>query len=1478
MSFQANHSNANAIYTWKLNGNIVGANSPTYTKTAAIMDSAISVTISSQCFVETGAWKFKVNQKDTIHISSTTCGVKVGNKNYYVSGSYSDTFVNRFGCDSIVYLNLSVNNSQFNNLSANLIRYWTMNKQDSVRDIISNQTLLTHPSLPYTVDRFGMSNAALNIAAGNHVFRPTVALPASNITISFWYYYVSGYTNTRSLLSNNLTNNAGYYLYIDPNGIIKGNNAAGANFSGTGTLTTNKWYHFTYTLSSAGVAQIFLNGNLQLTINSVSLSGITRIGNGITNNNNTPGIGSYDDIRVYNTVLSANDIRNLPMRPSIYELPSKKAFCKGDSGIFKIGLNQQVSTQIQSYRNGVLFGSDSTLTINNMATTDSLVSFKIYSQCAYEEYKFPFIVNPTSAIVNDSFCGSYSYNGKTYTNPGTYFDTTLNANGCNFITQLNLSNSGSIEANAGLIRYWTGNIAGGQISLIGNDTITPVGSLQVTGWPGRAGNANGSFFNGLINNTYLKTNLPIMSTYTISFWYKMEVNGYGRQLNLIASNSTTATGSIILAKTGSNSIYVFTSAGATIGNGFSIGANEWNHITLVRNGNNFSFYANGNLISSGNTINTANPDNIGNNGVNNNGNSAIGWYDDIKVYETAVSANQAKAIYKSPSLLSMPDLSNYCIGTNAPFAFQFQKDSISSFQFLRNGVVVSNDTSFNFNPLLSTDTLIGYRIIRSCEIETINIKLKNQGTNLNDGMIRYWTLNVEDNRRDLVTNQSVGFIGTFTQATGRTGKANAALNVASLGNLFYPNTAIPSTNVSVSLWYQRTSASYFGARTIVSNNQANGNIAKYLYVDPSGWLICGTNTANGGVNTNQNITTGLWYHLVYHISSTGTVKVYVNGVLKFTQTGVPVHPITYFGNRPDGNEPGVGNYDDVKIYNRELSAVEVSKLYAMPSLLSHPLNVSACQGSSLLLTYHFANVAGRSFSFSKNGTVLSTDSFLRINSLNLTDTLYNMTLNTNCGIENYSIKITVNPAGGVGPTLTYTKATSRITASSTFNGFKLFRNGVAVDSSSTTGNINYLSTKCGNYFAQYFNNGSAACPSVSPTLTISLDTVIVNASLCSGKAYVFGSQSLTAAGTYYRTVLSSLACDSTIRLNLSLKQTSSSVITRSGCGLISIFGKVYSQTGQYEDTLINAAGCDSLVTLNLTVFSGTPSVSNVSADVCKQFVYRNKTYTQTGIYRDTLFGASATGCDSIIVLNLTIQQINRGINKAGNTLTSLETGANYVWYNCTTNSLIANQTNSSYTPTVSGNYAAIITKNNCTDTSFCTQILINNCNIGITYTVLNPQDSIACKSLRVAISGATLPIFTNVSWTNNPTGVDIQITDSVHVYNDLCPETYLLRITDATGCKDSINFTINQPSVGLQGYGVSNINIYPNPAQEVVFVDGLRVGSNLILRDLNGKELIATKATEENILMPCSQLAEGVYILLIQEGENTITRKLIITR
>ncbi|MFT6322544.1 MAG: hypothetical protein ACJA2N_001445 [Salibacteraceae bacterium] len=125
---------------------------------------------------------------------------------------------------------------------------------------------------------------------------------------------------------------------------------------------------------------------------------------------------------------------------------------------------------------------------------------------------------------------------------------------------------------------------------------------------------------------------------------------------------------------------------------------------------------------------------------------------------------------------------------------------------------------------------------------------------------------------------------------------------------------------------------------------------------------------------------------------------------------------------------------------------------------------------------------------------------------------------------------------------------------------------------------------------------------------------------------------------------------------------------------------------------------------NLMHMEGVTPCFNVYIDTvssCDSYTWVNgKTYTtsnSTAKYKLT----SSIGCDSVVMLNLTLNTVNTSVTHQGLFLTADQTSASYQWLNCPSMIEIGGATSQSYIPKVSGDYAVIVSKNGCSDTSMC---------------------------------------------------------------------------------------------------------------------------------------------------------------------------------
>jgi hypothetical protein len=160
--------------------------------------------------------------------------------------------------------------------------------------------------------------------------------------------------------------------------------------------------------------------------------------------------------------------------------------------------------------------------------------------------------------------------------------------------------------------------------------------------------------------------------------------------------------------------------------------------------------------------------------------------------------------------------------------------------------------------------------------------------------------------------------------------------------------------------------------------------------------------------------------------------------------------------------------------------------------------------------------------------------------------------------------------------------------------------------------------------------------------------------------------------------------------------------------------ETYTAVGTYSvnDTIPNSCGEDSVMTISITILD--PLTGNDNTTICAtgSVDINGTTYdaaTPNGTEVFTNIGPN--GCDSTVTVALNVlPELDLSITNNSPTLTANETGATYQWIDCDNGDVvIANETAATFTPIVNGNYAIIVTKDNCTDTSACE--LVNNVGI-----------------------------------------------------------------------------------------------------------------------------------------------------------------------
>jgi len=330
-----------------------------------------------------------------------------------------------------------------------LVGWWPFN--GNANDESGNGNNGTVNNVNAAIDRFGNGNSAFSFNRQTineiNVNNTSTLNSLSNISISIWV----------KLVSYNEPGQAGYNHWINKSDqsnnhhFIFANNASqvyfyytgGAGFFATNNLPQlNQWTHIVVTHNYDGsqnsICKFYFDGNLIESIPAIQPINQTldnlKIGAfGAYNYNRVDG--SLDDIGIWNRALTACEIQNL-YQSQVNNLSqaisagADQSICAGDN----VTLNGSGGSAYQ-WNNNVGDGQSfaptqtATYTVNG---TDSL-------GCSGSDTVMVTVLENAASTQNQTALDSYTLNGQTYTQSGTYTQTVPAANGCDSVITLNLT-------------------------------------------------------------------------------------------------------------------------------------------------------------------------------------------------------------------------------------------------------------------------------------------------------------------------------------------------------------------------------------------------------------------------------------------------------------------------------------------------------------------------------------------------------------------------------------------------------------------------------------------------------------------------------------------------------------------------------------------------------------------------------------------------------------------------------------------------------------------------------------------------------------------------------------------------------------------------------------------------------------------------------------------------------------------------------
>jgi len=425
-------------------------------------------------------------------------------------------------------------------------------------------------------------------------------------------------------------------------------------------------------------------------------------------------------------------------------------------------------------------------------------------------------------------------------------------------------------SNLGLVGYWPMDegvgTKVGDFSGFGN-----VGSINGATWvDGKRGRAL-SFDGGDFVSVAHSENLNISNTLSISVWVKLnEITNRG--IFEKTTNGTVNTQYLLFTEGGHFKFRLIKSAMNTIVSDVNVSPNRWYYVSATYDGTTMRMYVDGILQSETRTISSPIDTGTGESLIGSLGSGVYrmnGSIDDVRIYNRALSQSEISKLYTS-------------------------------------GTAIRKQVS-------------------------------------NSGLVGYWSMN--EGRGNKATDSSgQGNTGTITGATwvdGKRGKAlsfNGSSDGIDVGN---PNSlANLTSDITVSAWAKPNSLeSYFEKNIIISGRRTEIGQPYTLTISPTKIAMTfQTDNINNGVigwatkvvNATNNLNEWAYFTVV---RSGLNVIFYKNG----QQVGVPqtfLASTIYPGNGMligrgfyGGNWYFNGLIDDVRIYNRALSATEIQNLY-----------------------------------------------------------------------------------------------------------------------------------------------------------------------------------------------------------------------------------------------------------------------------------------------------------------------------------------------------------------------------------------------------------------------------------------------------------------------------------------------------------------------------------------------------------------------
>uniref|UniRef100_A0A6C0LBX7 receptor protein-tyrosine kinase n=1 Tax=viral metagenome TaxID=1070528 RepID=A0A6C0LBX7_9ZZZZ len=871
------------------------------------------------------------------------------------------------------------------NTSPYLITYYRFETADvngtSLTNYATNtaDATLTSATISSTSGNYKIGSSALALtlqyATINRTFT-TAQTFSSGVTFACWFS-TPALNGFQRIFDFGVSGTSGIAMFTDSTtgklGIYIPSTSLGTTLTGT-VVTDGVWRHAVWTINTAGLSTVYINGASVLTVSSTFPS-LTMTGNYIGKSSFSGDVnftGKIDDFRVYSTVLTANDVAQLYAysgsnpTTSYYPLSTTwtpyygnlLAYYMLDDVVSSTTVKDQINAYTATVVGAVTFGNAGKLStcafFNNLSSSTgylTLPSIPVTSS----NMSFSFWANIPSITGNaETFIelgNSSSDHIRIFLSSTNYLVGTINASDSNlFLINPYFNQWIHIVITISAGTNWTVYLNGTSIATVTKTAFTL--NTKTLNNIGRSPSYSGNpYYYGYLDdfaiwNTALSAaavngiyNTQRLSIYNANL-YTVPRQGINFELMFYTSTLPTVDNfGSTLTSTGSPTMVL----NANRGNVLSCAASQYITTTINTGTGSFSrcFWYNPQALNNNNTLSSLN---------------CAMWYNNTNFVHVRFN-------FVSGTALTLIDTVARGTGTWTHYVITYDAILLTGSLYVNGSLISSGSVTFSeTGPLVISgysnggnsttsyyDNIHLYnRSITAAEITAMyNYELDNPTDSIaliNDvvstvGLTKRYRFNSGDVVGGRLYNYATGTYDatvynspTFSTSLYKVGTSSLAFN----GTNQYVNIdafTLDSTNITITGWFYVPSGGNGWARFFDFGNGAGSN--NLLYAPGNGLSVYGsTQTTQPGYGGYNN---SAWHFMAWTLTNNGTGNgtwnVYMDNTVIYTNTNAAFPTVISRSNNflmysnwaGDGYTTGYLN--DFRIYSRILSAGEISALY-----------------------------------------------------------------------------------------------------------------------------------------------------------------------------------------------------------------------------------------------------------------------------------------------------------------------------------------------------------------------------------------------------------------------------------------------------------------------------------------------------------------------------------------------------------------------